>query len=304
MSAFVPQGMGWQPEIPDARDYTYRHPEVLPLLQRLNPSKRKMLPDAVDLRRDGEVDHFTQPKDQGPINSSSAFAVLSLVEYFERRIRGCVFEGSELFLHKVTRNRIARQLPVAGNGGTDLRTTLKVLVQFGVPPAEYWPYEIDKCNDEPTAFVYGLAKPFSDLRYFHLDEPNSNGETTWTTLKSFLAAGFPVLFGFSVPSSISTEANIPYRRDYDSPRGGQVVVAVGYKNNHFGPRQDAVLVRSSWGRQWGANGNGWLHVAFIRNQIARDFWTVVREGWLDSGELSQPSILETAEPTGKRAGKT
>ena len=35
MSIIVPQGMGWIPDLPDARDYTYRHEEVLRLLRRL-----------------------------------------------------------------------------------------------------------------------------------------------------------------------------------------------------------------------------------------------------------------------------
>ncbi len=269
MSAFEPQGMGWQPDLPDARDYTFRHPEVLPRLRRLKQSQRKSLPDAVDLRRDSEAEFFTEPKDQGPLNSSSAFAVLSLVEYFERRVRGRVFEGSELFLHKVTRNRIVKRLTAVGDGCADLRTTLKVLVQFGVPPEEYWPYDIGKFDEEPSAFLYGLAKPLSNLRYFRLDEPNTNGEATWHKLKSFLAAGFPVVFGFPVPPSICTGSNIPYRPDYDSPRGGQAVVAVGYKINHFGRHQDALLVRSSWGSQLGDNGNGWLPVAFPYGPMQR-----------------------------------
>ncbi len=289
VAGFVPKRMGWQPDFPDARDYTFRHPEVLPLLRRLKPARRKTLPTEVDLRRDSEGEYFTEPDDQGPLAASSAFAVLSLVEYFERRIRGRTFEGSKRFLYKVTRNR----LRLLGDTGVDLRTTLKVLIQFGVPPEEYWPYDIDEFDKEPSAFLYGLAKPFSRLRYFRLDEPNTDGETTWGTVKSFLAAGFPVAFGFPVPTSMTAEANIPFRPDLDSVRGGQSVVAVGYRN--FGRSQDAILIRNSWGSQWGDNGNGWLPITFFHNQLARDFWIVVSEDWLDSGELSIPTVIDSIE---------
>lgn len=299
MFPFVPQGLGWQPDLPDARDYTFRHPDVLSLLWRLSPSPRKTLPDAVDLRSDGEGEYFSPPGDQGSLNSSSAFAVLSLVEYFERRIHGRTFEGSKRFLYKVTRNRIAKSVDKIADNGADLRTTLKVLTQFGVPPEEYFPYDVQRGHEEPNAFLYGLAKPFPELRYFRLDEPNSNGEATWATLKSFLAAGFPIAFGFTVPSTLTSDASIPYRPDFDIPRGGQAAVAVGYKINKFGRGLDGLLARCSWGNQWGDNGNGWLPVAFIRKQLARDFWSIISEDWLDSEEFLLPSIFEAITPPGK-----
>ena len=52
-------------------------------------------------------------------------------------------------------------------------------------------------------------------------------------------------FGFPVPTSLTADANVPYRADLDSIRGGQAVGAVGYKNHHFGRGQHA-LFRSSW----------------------------------------------------------
>ncbi len=78
-----------------------------------------------------------------------------------------------------------------------------------------------------------------------------------------------------------------------SPFLRQVSVAVGYKTNHFGHGQHALLIRSSWGSQWGDNGNGWLPIAFVRSQLAKDFWTLVSEKWLESGELSQPSVIDS-----------
>ncbi len=288
--------MGWVPDLPDPRDYTYRHEQILCLLRRLKRSPRKALPNAVDLRRDEEGEYFTPPEDQGPLNCSAACAVLGLLEYFER-LRGRTFEGSKLFLYKVSRNRLQKQFRVMGDTGADLRTTLKALVQFGVPPEEHWPYDIEHFDEEPSAFLYSLAKPPRDVRYFRLAESNCDGTRTWEVVKSFLAAGFPVLLGFPVPTSLTTDANVPYRPDLDSIRGGQAAVAVGYKNNHFGRGQHALLIRSSWGTQWGDNGNGWLPIAFLRSQLAREFWTLMSQRWLDSGDLSQPSVIDAVGKT-------
>jgi hypothetical protein len=87
--------MGWIPDSPDPRDHTFRHEAVLALLERLELLRRKSLPNEVDLRRDDEGEYFTPPEDQKPLNCSVAFAILSLVEYFERRVRGQNVRGLE-----------------------------------------------------------------------------------------------------------------------------------------------------------------------------------------------------------------
>ncbi len=294
MSPFIPPGLGWIPDLPDARDYTCRHEAIAPLLEQLKPSRRKRLPDEVDLRRDDDGEYFTAVEDQGPLNSSTAFAVLNLVEYFERRTMGRTFEGSKLFLYKVTRN-LRQRRPLypqgthsLGDTGADLRSTLKALVKFGVPPEEVWPYDVSRFDEEPSSFAYRLAEPLPDLRYFRLDLRHSDPGALWQTIISFLAAGFPIAFGFSVPTSLTADANIPYRPDLDQYRGGQAAVAVGYRNHHFGRGQHALLIRSSWGSQWGDDGNGWLSIAFLDTQLARGFWLLLSASWLASGDLTRP----------------
>jgi C1A family cysteine protease len=283
--------MGWIPDLPDPRDFTFSNHAVLSQLRRLNRSLGKTSPPAIDLRADSEGMYFSTPPDQGPLNCSSAFAVLSLTEYFERRIKGKTFDGSCLFLYKVTRNRIGRGPRAVSDSGADLRSTIKAMLHFGVPPEEHWPYRVENVDQEPSPFLYQLAKPIPGAQYFRLDPANQDGSTTWRTLRSFLAAGFPVAFGFAVPSSLSHDSEILFRPDFDSPRAGQAVVAVGYENNHFGAGQHALLIRSSWGKQWGDNGNGWLPHAYVRRQLARDFWTMISEEWLDSAELHCPSVV-------------
>lgn len=296
MTRFVPQGMGWLPDLPDPRDYTFRHGRVLPLLARLIRTEGLELPPRVDLRRDEHGEYFTPPEDQGPLNCSCAFAVLSLAEYFERRGRGRTFEGSKRFLYKVTRNRIQTQLRATGDTGADLRTTLKEFVQAGVPKEVHWPYIVHQFDEEPGAFPYRQARPFPGLRYLRLDEANRSGKKTLKIVKSFLAAGFPVAFGFPVPSSLTKESDIPYRHGLDSYRGGQAAVAVGYDDNRAGPdKTGALLIRCSWGSEWGDHGYGWLPFAYVRNQLARDFWTFVNEDWLDATEFSRPATIYSVE---------
>ena len=293
MNKFIPQGMGWIPELPDPRDYTHRHKEIFPLLQQLKPYTGP-LPDEVDLTYgdEGEV-FFTAVEDQGLLNSSTAFAVLSLVEYSERRMYGRTFDGSKLFLYKVARNLRDKGGGSVADNGVDIRTTFKALRLFGVPDAEHWPYAPAIFHEEPNAFTYQASRRFSHLRYFRLDRPNQissncTNRANWNLVASFLAAGFPLAFGFSIPSSISDAADIPYRPHLDRILGGQTVLAIGYRMHHYGRNQPALRIRTSWGTHWGSNGNGWLPLSFINSCHGSGFWTLISESWLPTSELSRP----------------
>ena len=290
MQPFTPLGLGWVPDVPDARDLTIDSEAIREHLLRLRPSKAVCDPDDADLRFDAEGDYLSVAPDQGTSQCSSTFAVLALIEYFERRVLGHAFSASARFLHKATLN-LARHEPSAENperlhdgrcgGNVSIRATFKALTSIGVPPSSFWPYERDGRLDEPTSFVYAIARKFATVRYFRLDVPNRDGHTTWSTLTSLLAAGFPVAFGFPVPDSITTSAEIPFRPLLDSPLGGQAVTAVGFRNDYFGRGRHALLVRSSWGTRWGENGFGWLPHSYVAEQLARDFWTCIDLAWFD-----------------------
>ncbi len=298
MSYHSTRGSGWIPDLPDARDYTARTEQVQQLFDRLNPREEKRLPREVDLRCDSEGQYFSEVRDQGPLQCSTAFAVLSLIEYFERRTRGRTYSASPMFLYKVTRNMRERtphflagsqrvESHSQGDSGADLRTTLKTLKAFGVPDESTWPFEPHKFDVEPSAFAYASATQFPGIVYVRL---GSEAGDTWSQLKPFLAAGFPIAFGFAQPASITESGDIPYRANCEQVAGGAAAVAIGYREDYLGLGQDALLIRTCWGKQWGDNGNGWLPTAFIKHGLARDFWIVVSEAWMDGNELLRPQI--------------
>lgn len=277
----APRGLGWRRDRPDYRDLTPDAPQVEQLLQPLRRARRNRgeLPKRVDLR-----EYFAPVRDQPPIPASTARACAALLEYFERRALGKTVEYSALFLHQTVRKLLRSE----GESGANLRAALKVLVRFGLPPESYWPRAAESSREEPDAFVYALAQPPPQGCYVRLDGRNSQGAETLDAVRAFLAAGYPVAFGFPVPSSISDEPDIPYRPTFDSILGGQAVIAAGYDDRRLRATKGALLIRNSWGAAWGEAGYGWLPYAYVAEQLAVDFWTLLSPAWLASGEFRRP----------------
>ena len=133
-------------------------------------------------------------EDQGSLGSCTANAGVSFIQFYERRAFGEHLDASRLFLYKVTR----KLLHWTGDTGAWLRTTMKAMVLFGIPPEEYYPYDISKFDDEPTAFCYAFAQSYQSVKYYRLDKATVSPDQLLARVKNFLAAGFPCMFGFTV----------------------------------------------------------------------------------------------------------
>ena len=298
-------GMGWLPDYPDFRDYTAERDEVSDRLKRLGQtdSVKAMLrkvgvskqgrgaaPSSVDLRE------WCSPiEDQDKIGSCTAHAGIGIVEYFERKAFGRHIDASRLFLYKVTRNL----LNSTGDTGAFLRTTMEAMVLFGVPPEEYWKYDVSKFDQEPSAFLYAFAQSYQAISYYRLDPPGTTKDALLRQIKTDLAAGLPSMFGFTVYSSISqadTTGKIPYPTSGEKVLGGHAVDAVGYddkmkiKNANPGAveTKGALLIRNSWGTDWGNEGYGWLPYEYVLNGQAVDWWSLLKNEWVDTGVFKQP----------------
>jgi C1A family cysteine protease len=283
MAHYEPRGFGWLPSVPDFRDYSPDSPPASDLFKQLGPPRPANGTPAtsVDLR-----DYFVEVYDQLNLGSSTAHACAGLVQYFERRAHGRLLRPSRLFLYQNT----LKMAGVSGDCGSDLRTTLKAMIACGIPPESHWPYEVERFGVQPEAFLYCFNDPYASLTYVRLDSRKASGAQNLQMVKSFLVAGFPAAFGFAVPSSLTDDGNIPYRPTFDSSQGGQAMLAVGYDDRWLRGSRGALLVRSSWGRDWGEDGCGWLPYAYVEEHLAIDFYTLAHPAWIDSGEFDAPSL--------------
>jgi C1A family cysteine protease len=289
--------LGWIPDYPDFRDYTEETEEVREILGTTGLAFRsavrktpraKALPASADLR-----EWCSPVEDQGRLGSCTAQAGAGIIEYYERKAFHRHIESSRLFLYKVTRNL----MKMKGDTGAYLRSTIGAMVLFGVPPEEYWPYtdSPEDFDKEPPAFCYSFAQNYKTLKYYRHDPPSAAAEDILNRVKTYLAAGHPAMFGFTAYSSVeqaSGTGRIPFPSPLDKIEGGHAVVAVGYDDkmrikNKFGGNETegALVLRNSWGSDWGEAGYGWLPYDYLRKGLAEDFWSVLKKEWIDTGQF-------------------
>ena len=290
-------GTGWLPPMPDLRDYTDAHPKIVEAKEALKiQAAPKTIPPLVDLRA-----CCSQIENQGNLGSCSAHAGMGIVEYYERKAFGKYVDGSRLFLYKTTRNL----MQVTGDTGAWLRNVMAALVRFGVPEEKYWPYsdsaqvnpltQVPTFDTEPPAFVYAVAKDFRTVSYFRHDPIGSTPDAALNSVKTWIAAGVPAMFGFyGFPSFGNTDVpgGIPYPAPAENAVWGHAICAVGYDDNKKitntksgSATVGALVIRNSWGTAWGQSGYGYLPYDYVTHKLALDFWSIVSMNWFDAGNF-------------------
>jgi C1A family cysteine protease len=283
MSCTIPiNRFGWIPDKPDHRDYSLARPEVRNILKKL-PSKasKATLPSSVDLRP-----NCSPIVDQGQLGSCTANAASGLYEYMENRAFGTFLPVSRLFIYKATRDL----MKLSGDTGAEIRSTLGALALFGAPPEDYYPYEINVFDDEPSAFMYAFAASYKALTYVRLDPQGSGPNDVLTALKSMLANKIPVELGFTVYDSfmsVGSDGLIPFPQQNENVQGGHAVDFVGFDDSIKCPNSGpgAFILRNSWGLSWADKGYAYMPYDFVLKGLAQDFWSILSEGWIDTKQF-------------------
>lgn len=292
---------GWIPDLPDFRDYTMENDVISCKLKKLNVTssistmvedlklkevESKTLPANIDLSM------WCSPiENQLNLGSCTAHAAVGLVEYFENRAFGKYIDASRLFLYKVTR----KLLNLTGDTGAYLRSTMGALALFGLPPEKYYPYITKDYDNEPDSFCYSLANNYKSIQYFRLDDSSTTEDLLLKKIKSFIAAGIPSMFGFTVYDSYhqaDKDGKIPFPSNIEKIVGGHAVVAIGYDDSivieNIRSKEKtigAILIRNSWSENWGNKGYGWLPYEYILKGIATDWWIILKNSWIDTGNF-------------------
>jgi len=295
---------GWLRGYTSLSDYHPGTDEVTDRLQRMGqPSVQSMLqqigvvPEVENIPPRMDLSSWFSPvEDQGRIGSCTAQTTIGLAEYFQIRAFKQYTNLSKLFLYKTTRSLLGW----TGDTGAFMRTAMGALALCGAPPEKYWPYVEQRFDREPSAFAYSLAQNFQATSYYRLDPAGTRPPEILDMARAFIASGMPCMFGFNVYPSIgqASEMNagsIPFPVRGERITGGHAVIACGYDddfrilNSGKGAIETigAFKVRSSWGVNWGDAGYGWIPYQYVLSGLADDFWSLMQQEWVDSGQFGE-----------------
>lgn len=220
------------------------------------------LPAKVDLRA-----HCSPVEDQSTLGSCTANASVGALEYLEIKngLVGPKFENfSRLYVYYNTR---VIEKTVNEDSGASIRNAVKSIVTWGSCDETKWPYDISKFTVQPPKQCYDEGKKHRVMEYHRLEN--------LPDMLKCLADGYPFIFGFSVYSAfegqeVATTGILNLPQPNETFMGGHAVLAVGYDLD-----AKTVLIRNSWGTNWGQQGYFTMPFSYISNPtLAHDFWTV------------------------------
>jgi C1A family cysteine protease len=241
---------GWIPQLPDLRDAQL---QIEPVTS---------LPSSVDL---STTANMPPVYDQGQLGSCTANAIAAAVDFENHSQDGTFLTPSRLWIYyqeRVIENTVNQ------DSGAQIRDGMKAVAQLGVCPETDWPYDISTYTNTPPQQDYTDALKDRILTY---QAPPQQ----LFALKSVLAGGRPIVFGFTVYESfesqqVASTGVVPMPNPQEKVVGGHAVVLVGYDD-----AQDKFRVRNSWGTGWGLSGYFLMPYLYVTSpSLASDFWVV------------------------------
>jgi C1A family cysteine protease len=245
---------GLKPDPVDPRDLHFRtdYLKIGKLRQRF---RAMLLPQSVDLREEKNPPIF----DQGELGSCTANALSGILGH----VTADQGDGVELFSRLFLYGNARRWVPE--DEGATLRDLMKGLDKYGVPLESMWPYDVARWKDKPPQAVWDAAWHREAVDYYRID--------TLDGMRLCLAGDRkPFIFGVLLYSNFAPGADgmIPMPGVNDRVSGGHAMACVGYDN-----RRQALLIRNSWGEDWGMGGHAWLPYAYTQDAgLWWDAWTV------------------------------
>jgi C1A family cysteine protease len=257
------QRYGWRPDLPDSRDRIYNLEERIEVAAAL-PPQADLSPSMPPIY------------DQGQLGSCTGNGIARVLEYEAIKQGEPAVTPSRLFVYY---NERVIEGTVDQDSGAQIRDGIKVVHRLGAPPETDWPYDIAKFADKPSQQAFDDAVKHEALTYKRvlLRGPGA-------PVRTALAAGYPVVFGFSVPAYFEpgggnwdpTREPLPVPGPSDRIIGGHCVVLSGYDFTSTRFPGPAFQVENSWGTDWGMGGRFWMDAAWFKPHagLVRDLWVI------------------------------
>jgi C1A family cysteine protease len=219
------------------------------------------VPDLVDLRPG-----CSPIQNQDQLGCCTGFAIVGALEFDENKQREAFVKLSELFVYFNERDF---EGDINEDGGAQIRDGIKLIARLGVCQESLWPYNEERFRDRPSleAFQDGLNHRAIAYKRVIVEQDQ---------FEHALAAGYPIVMGITVFESFESDAVaanglVPMPNiQTEECMGGHAVLAVGYDR-----KRRLVIVRNSWGPDWGDHGYFYLPYEFMFGSgLVSDAWTV------------------------------
>ena len=201
--------------------------------------------------------------DQGPLGSCTANALAGLFQFLLMKLGRPSFVPSRLMIYWGERAIEGTKDQDAGANGDDGITFLQAK---GVCPESTWPYDPTKFAEMPP------ARAWAEAIHHKIADPVTIDHTNLSEIKSCLAGGYPIAFGFTAypdleSDKVATTGQLPMPTKGEQSIGGHEVLMVGYDD-----ATRLFKVRNSWGPGWGIRGYFLMPYAYATNpDLAGDF---------------------------------
>lgn len=253
------QSYGWRKDSLDHRDKVFAPPAV--------DDSWRSWPVVLSMRK-----QFPAPYDQSQLGSCTGNGVAGILEYQAMRQGEGAITPSRLYIYYHER---VIEGTVNQDAGAEIRDGLKVVANLGCPPESDWPYNINMFAVAPTGIAEQNATMHKAIQYQTI-VPGPGAP-----IRHALAAGHPVVFGFSVPDYFETE---DYSQTYlrvptaNNPIiGGHCVVIIGWDYSRKRFPVNVLECRNSWGTDWGDNGHFYMDARWFNDpNLTSDFWIITR----------------------------
>jgi C1A family cysteine protease len=242
---------GWIKDTPDKRDKTF---------ESLGVTVIGALPTNVDLRKNMPLVY-----NQGNLGSCTANAIPAAFDFCRWHENKSFIYPSRLFLYY---NERKMEGTVDTDSGAQIRDGIKSVGKQGDVPEGQWPYDIALFTEKPPKAIYKNALQYKAVNYARVLDTDIN------QIKTALATGFPFVFGFNVYASfespeVAKTGIMPMPQSGEQLLGGHAVCAVGYDDF-----KQVVIVRNSWGSEWGDQGYFYMPYEYMVSDQTSDFWTI------------------------------
>ncbi|CAF1129278.1 unnamed protein product [Didymodactylos carnosus] len=229
---------------------------------------RNQLPSGVDLRP-----MLSPIEQQRAIGSCVGNALAAIYEYFYLRTHNHLKDFSRLFIYYNAR-RLEDELSspdtfrhaTESDSGADIQYGIAGLIQYGCCDEQLWPYETILVNKKPSDQAYQHAKRYLVQEYSKLSNDIID-------LKECLAGGYPFVMAIKIFSSFAADHHgfVPMPKANEKMSiYRHAVVCVGYIDE-----QKVFIIRNSHGKQWGADGYGFLPYEYVTDkELTKELWTV------------------------------